>query len=667
MADLFDATALTRLPRVGEIAVAPDGTWLAVVVSRLDPDDANYVSDLWRVPVGGGAPVRLTRGPRKDTAPRFRRDGSLAFLSNRNPRDGEPAEGDDQRMQVWLLPVDGGEAYPLTDEPLGVADFAFADAADRLVVLAEVLDGVPLAEMRERARTLEKHGPSVLRYRETPVRHWDAWLPATSLHAIAYDERGGARRDLTPAARHHLRNGPFDSGLAVSADGARVAVTWSELGADRVPDSWIVEIDVARGALRDLGRTTLASHGTPRFARDGRLAAERVGRRRTLGDLTRLVVWEPGGDAAGRVVAPGWDTVPMLHGWTDDGALLVTADTEGTVPVYRVDLGGTVTRITAAGAGGSHEHVRTLPHGWIAGVRHRTLHAPEPFVCSLSADAHPRLLASLSGFTEEHGAAIATMQSRWTPGDGGTLVQWFLVEPTQAAGRTPLLLWIHGGPVSQYADGWHWRWNPLVAAAHGYAVAMPNPRGSTGRGQAFIDGVFGNTWGGACYLDLLACVDEAVTLPDIDGTRVAAMGGSFGGYMANWIGTQTDRFRALVSHAGLFHLHGFYGATDYPGYMANEFGAHPFEGDLALFRRFSPDAHVMKWKTPVLLIHGEKDYRVPITEALIAFEAIRTAGADAELVVFPDENHWILRPRNARAWYEAWLAFVGKHLSAAAS
>jgi dipeptidyl aminopeptidase/acylaminoacyl peptidase len=663
----LDVTALTRLPRVGELAVSPDGSWLAVVVQRLDVEEHRYVSDLWRVPVGGGAPVRLTRGASKDLAPRFRRDGALGFLSNRPAGEGPAAEGDDQRMQVWLLPAEGGEAYPLTDEPLGASDFAFAAAADRLVVLAEVEPGVPLAEMRARARDRDQHGPSALHFRETPVRHWDRWLPATALHAIAYDERGGARRDLTPAARHQLRNGPWDPGLAVSADGALVAVAWSELGADRVPDSWIRCFDPAGGAVRDLGRAAATWHANPRFAADGRLAAERVVRRRGLGEITRLCVFAPGDDA-GRLIAEAWDAVPHLQGWTADGALLATADAEGHVPVYRGDLAGEVTRITAPEAGGTHEHVRALPHGWIAGVRHRLLHPPEPFVCSLTAGATPRLCAALSGFAEARGAAIAGWQSRWTPGDGGTPVQWFLVEPTRPAGAcAPLLVWIHGGPVGQFGDGWHWRWNPLVAAAAGYAVALPNPRGSTGRGQAFIDGVFGNTWGGACYRDLVACVDEAITLPAIDATRVAAMGGSFGGYMANWIGTQTDRFAALVSHAGLFHLPAFYGTTDYPGYMANEFGCHPFEGDPDAYRRYSPDAHVMAWKTPVLLIHGERDYRVPISEALIAFEAIRTAGADAELLVFPDENHWIARPRNIRAWYDAWLAFVDRHLGVARS
>jgi dipeptidyl aminopeptidase/acylaminoacyl peptidase len=650
----FDAAALTRMPRVGELAVAPDGSWLAVVVQRLDQAEARYVSDLWRVPVAGGTAVRLTRGPSKDATPRFRSDGALGFLSNRNPRDGEAAAGDEDRMQVWLLPECGGEPMAITDEPLGVTDFGFG--GERLIVLAEVLDGTALDQMRGRAQDIAENGPSVLHYRESPVRHWDIWLPATSLHAIALDARG--RTDLTPTARHQLRNGPGDPGLTVSADGAQIAVAMSELGADRVPDGWIRLIDVASGVGRDLGRAAGVWHNGPRFSRDGRLAAERHTRRRGAGDVQRLVIFEKD---VPRVIAPDWDASPSLHGWTDDGALLASVHDAGTQPAYRVALDGEIARLTPAAAGGSYEHLFDVPgRAAFVGVRHALLQPPEPFVCE--GGGTPRLLACLSGFTAEHGAALATWESRWTPGDGGTPVQWFLMRPAINRDTAPLLLWIHGGPVHHYADAWSWRWNPLVAAAAGYAVAMPNPRGSTGRGQAFVDGVYGNTWGAACYRDLLACLDEAITVPGIDGSRVAAMGGSFGGYMVNWIGTQTDRFRCLVSHAGLFNLGASYGSSDYPGYMRIEFGDHPFREDPSAYRRYSPDALAMQWKTPVLFTHGEKDYRVPITEALIAFEAVKTAGADAELLVFPDENHWIMRPRNIRAWYQAWLDFVARHM-----
>jgi dipeptidyl aminopeptidase/acylaminoacyl peptidase len=656
MAPTFDAAALTGLRRVGALAASPDGTWLAAAVQRLD-DDA-YVSALGGIPRGGGPARPLTHGPSKDRAPRFRSDGGLLFLSDRAEPGASP---DDTRTQVWLLPAGGGEPERLTDEPLGVAEVRPLGAGTDLALLVEVWPGVADADQRAHDVDRTKHGPTALRYRDLPARHWDAWLPATALHLVVH--AGGARRDLTPDAGHELRNRPAEAVLEVSPAGDRIAVAWGRLGADRVPDSWARVIEVATGAATDLDAAPATFLGDVRFSPDGRhLAAVRYRRARGKAEVTRLVVFDgAGGD--GRIVSD-WDSAPTLWAWTRDGtALLVTADHEGDCPVWRVDVaGGEVARITAEGVHGSHGAILALPDGRIAGVRHGILQPPEPFVCEQAPGATPRLLAAIAGLGADDARAIATWESRWTEGDGGTPVQYFLARPATGAGPHPLLLWIHGGPISQTADGWHWRWNVLAAVAAGYAVALPNPRGSTGRGQQFADEVQGNQWGGACYRDLMAVTDDVAARPGIDGGRMIAMGGSFGGYMVNWIGTQTDRFRAIVSHAGIFDFPAFHGASDYPAWFAIEMGVSP-DGDPAAFGRFSPRAHAGGWKTPVLILHGEKDYRVPVSEALIMFEALRGRGIDAELVVFPDENHWIMRPRNVRAWYDAWTEFCRRHVA----
>jgi dipeptidyl aminopeptidase/acylaminoacyl peptidase len=199
----------------------------------------------------------------------------------------------------------------------------------------------------------------------------------------------------------------------------------------------------------------------------------------------------------------------------------------------------------------------------------------------------------------------------------------------------------------------------MVAA--GYAVALPNPRGSTGLGNDFANGVWNNRWGAECYTDLVSVTDDLAGRGDIDADRIGAMGGSFGGYMANWIGGQTDRFRCLVSHAGLYHLPAFHGTTDHPAFFTHEQGCDPYS-DPEAFSRFSPHAFVATWKSPVLIIHGERDFRVPVSEALLLFERLRAQGVDAELAIFPDENHWILKPHNARAWYGEVLRFLSEKL-----
>jgi dipeptidyl aminopeptidase/acylaminoacyl peptidase len=319
-----------------------------------------------------------------------------------------------------------------------------------------------------------------------------------------------------------------------------------------------------------------------------------------------------------------------------------------------------VVRITGEAAGGSHEGV-SVCGGVAVGVRSRLTHPPEPFVVRLAEGSEPRLLATLSGFTEAEANAIAGVESMTVEGDGGVPVQSFVVTPKAGAGRRAGLVWIHGGPMGAWGDGWHWRWNPIVGAAQGYVIALPNPRGSTGFGQEFVEGIWGNVWGAACYRDLLAVADRFCARADVDPERVAAMGGSFGGYMTNWIGGNTDRFRALVTHASVYSMSAFHGVTDSPAYWAYAMGGAPYGRQD--YDVYSPHARIDRWKTPTLVIHGEKDYRVPVSEGLALFEGLQHHGVDSELLIFPDENHWILKPRNVVAWYDAVFSFLGKHLS----
>lgn len=634
----FDAARLVRLPRVSSVAPSPCGTWLAVEVGRLDEDTQKVVADLWRVPLEG-APVRLTHGPWSSRSPAFRHDGALCFLSDR-PFGRE----EDPKPQVWALA--GGDAVRLTDEPLGVSVFRVASRADCLALLAPLWEGVALEEQGAYDRERSKKGPSVMRFVRQPVRHWDQWVAGPAPHLVVVDEQG--RRDLTPAAGDMLRPADLDLTLDLSADGRTVVVPRQTEGADRMTavDLWV--FDVATGEGRVLGSEANTWLQGPVISPDGARVActrHRMGTERH-GRLDLWLVDLASGE--GRPVQPGLDLWLTPHSWDGD-ALLCTADERGDVPVYRVDDAGAV-RLTGEG---SHLGLRALP-GAIAGIRHRVTHPPEPFV--LRAGGEPELLGPLTGFDATGQVTVERLE---VPVDDGEVVRGLLVRP-QHAGVVPTLLWIHGGPVGQFADGWHWRWSPLVFAARGYAVALPNPRGSSGAGQAFVEGIWGNTWGGRCYQDVMAVADHLAGRSDLDGARMAAMGGSFGGYMTNWIGSNTDRFRCLVTHASLYHLSAFWGVTDHPSYFQMMLGDDPL-ADPRAFERYSPHTRIRAWRSPTLILHGEKDYRVPIGEALALFEALQTLGVPSELVVFPDENHWILRPRNVEAWYGAIQAFLARH------
>jgi dipeptidyl aminopeptidase/acylaminoacyl peptidase len=659
----IDVETLVRLGRADALAVSPDGTWLAVAVARLDADGAKYVHDLWRVDASDSSKpaVQLTRGPSDDRAPCFRRDGALGFLSNRNPRDGKAEEGDDERAQVWLLPADAGEPRPLTDEPLGVTAFRFAAKGDRLVCLAPVLPGVTHEEQRKTAADRRKHGPSALHYREMPVRYWDHWLSEAAPHLVTFTEDGRERRDWTPGADREYREAGFD----VSPDGGFAVIPARRIGADRVDDVVLQMISFETGAVREIGAAPLTAQAGPHISPDGaRVACVRQTRSRERLGAHEIWLFDLA-SGEGRPLTRGWERWPIPGGWTEDGRwLVVTADDAGTVPVFRVSAAnGEVERVSDLGSAGSHEQIAIVPGAnAIAGLRHRFTQPPEPFRCELRAGAKPELLARVSGFLPEHAAGVE-VESLDVASPDGTRVQSFLVKPAGARERLPALVWIHGGPWAQWADGWHWRWNALVPVHAGFAVALPNPRGSTGVSESFVHGVWGNTWGEGVYADVMAVADAVAARPDVDGERLVAMGGSFGGYMAGWIGANNERFKCLVTHAGVFAFSAFHGTTDSPAFWELRMGGMTPWNDPGEYDLYSAHRYVERWRTPTLVIHGERDYRVPIGEALALFEALQRHGVESELLAFPDEGHWILRPRNIRVWYRTWLDWVSRQLA----
>ena len=651
------------LKRVTAIAPSPDGAWLAVAVQRLDRDGVKYVSDIWKVPTDASDATQLTRGDNKDTAPCFRRDGALAFLSNRQPNEVKSDDDADKRMQVWLLPAAGGEAQQLTDEPLGVDSFKFAKKSDRLIVLASVLAGVEPDKQRETAKDRDKKGSSARHFRSQPVRHWDHWLHENdnmaNTHVISYSRDGKARIDLTPDATREMSVEP---GFDVSPDGEQVAVTWQSAGDDRETDTAIALIDVESKKMRIVAAATNTNTESPTYAPDGKtLAVIRTTRSPTIVIRPTLTLIDAASGSM-REVAKDFDAWPELGDWSADGThLIVGADVAGHVPVFKIDIAnGKVERITGEREGGAHSDLRMLADGRITGIRSTFLEPPEAFVVTAQLHSPPQTLARLTGFDYPDWAEVESTTAKSTD---GVDVQYFVMKPKKAHGKLPTLLWIHGGPIGMTADAWHWRWNPLLAVAQGYVVAQPNPRGSSGFGQPFVQGIWGNVWGDQCYKDLMAVTDAVGARVDVDPNRMMAMGGSFGGYMTNWIGTQTQRFKCLITHACVTTMAQFTGTTDHPAWWYLEMGGEDPYADPAAYDRYAPIRHIKQWKTPALIIHGEKDYRCPIGEGLNLFEALQYHGVPSEMLVFPDENHWIIKPRNIVAWYDTVLGFIKRHLS----
>jgi dipeptidyl aminopeptidase/acylaminoacyl peptidase len=419
----------------------------------------------------------------------------------------------------------------------------------------------------------------------------------------------------------------------------------------------LVRVDLSGGELRPL-RHGDGDHDVPAVSPDGRLIActfiewgevDRPGRQRLL-----LV---DAGSGESREPAPDWEAWVHAVAWAPDGsALYVAADEHGHTPVYRVELDGRRTRLCAEGA---FSHLCPSPDGaTLYALRAHPDAPPAPVALDTRrADQEPRRLL---GPAPAPDFASRLEELDVAGPDGATVHAWLVLpEAASAATPVPLAMLVHGGPFSSWS-GWQWRWNAQLFAARGYAVLMPDPRLSTGYGHAHIAAAW-NDWATLPFADLMACVDAACARPDVDAERSAALGGSYGGYMANWIAGHTDRFRAVVSHASVWAMDQLHGTTDYGPFMEREFGSPYTEFETWMAQ--SPQRSAERIRTPMLIVHGERDRRVPPDQATRLWTDLKLQGVDARMLWFPDENHWVLKPQNARLWYETVLGFLDEHLS----
>ncbi|NLI17232.1 MAG: S9 family peptidase [Actinomycetales bacterium] len=654
------------LPRTTALAAARDGSRLVAGVGTLDKDATAWVTNLWEIDPTGRRPARrLTRGEKGESTVAFTPDGDLLFVAKRQGDDDAPPA-------LWLLPAAGGEARVVATHPGGFA--AVKVRGSTILLVATLLRGASGIEDDERLRKARKEKKvAAILHDSYPVRFWDhdlgpdhPHLYVADLAALTHAPAGGAEpmlelRDLTPDAGTHLTHAELD----LAPDGSFVVTTWAVYEARAEQRTSLVRIDVATFA-----RTTLLSEEgwefeAPRISPDGTRVAHVATAMSTPERAPEpwLEVLDLASGERTRLLAT-WDNWPGPTEWLPDGsALVMAADQGGRAPLFRVPLDGSdPVRLTADGA---FSDLSVTPAGVFA-LRSSYAYPAEPVRLALpggdtaadSADVvtlpAPGPRPALPGtLTEVHATGL----------DGAPVRSWLaLPEGASADSPAPLLLWIHGGPLGSW-NAWSWRWNPWLAVARGYAVLLPDPALSTGYGRAFIQRGWG-TWGDAPFTDLMAATDAAEARDDVDATRTAAMGGSFGGYMANWVAGHTDRFRAIVTHASLWALDQFGPTTDVSSYWQREMT--PEMGE-----KHSPHRFVGQIRTPMLVIHGDRDYRVPIGEGLrLWYELLSKSGLPAgpegqsahRFLYFPNENHWILSPQHAKVWYEVVFAFLAEHV-----
>ena len=643
----FTATEMMKLKRLSDPQLSPDGSEVAFVLTEVELQAATRNSDLWLVPLAGGEPRRLTANPGSDTRPRFSPDGrSLAFLSTRGGSS-----------QVWQLELAGGEPRQLTSLATDVDAFEWLGPA-RLALVSAVFPECGADDACNAKRLAAAGKPSTARaYDELLYRHWDSWGDGRRSHVLSLPLGGGATIDLTPGGDDAP---PFNLGgedWGVAPDGSEVCVSRK----DAKGEAWSTNaelylIPAAGGEPKRISDAPGYDSGC-RYSPDGRLLAYRSQPRAGYeSDRWRLVVYERASGSK-RTLSEGFDRqVDSAVFSPDSRTLYLTAEDNGLSPVFSVPVAGGAVTPVLGGAGTLGDLAVSRDGRTIVATQATLTHPAE--IVRFSADG--KGLARVTRVNDEllKGFSLRAGESVSYTGAAQKSVQAWVVRPPDfdPARKYPLLVLIHGGPQGSWPDGWSFRWNPQVFASAGYFVFMPNPRGSTGWGQAFTDDINGD-WGGKAYEDVMKGTDFALALPGVDATRLAAAGASFGGYMIDWIAGHSDRFKALVTHDGVFDLVSMYGATEelwFPEWeLGGPYWSHP-EG----YTRHNPREFVKSFKTPTLVIHGERDYRVPLEQSLGMFTALRRQGVPARLLTFPDENHWVLKPWNSVRWYSevvGWL------------
>lgn len=651
---IFDVYRVTPLSGP---ELSPDGKWVLYTQRRYDLESMSSQLEFWRMRVDGSEPRLLIRSKGTDREPQFTPDGrSILFVSSRSGSD-----------QLWLLPVDGGEARQLTQFAPGLGSPVYSPDGKYIAATAELWPHLGLdaqahqaLEAQRAAGKLAVHVSDTLLY-----RHWTDWEDGKLAHVVLIDAASGAvLKDLTP--------GPFDAptwsvggsrGYTFSADSKSLFFVSNHdenAASSTNSDIWKVGVEgeITASSAQCLTAGNEGWDGAPLASADGRwlafISQEQAGYE---SDLKRLAVLDLHSGQTSYLTQRGaFDYMVDEFAWTRDSqALVFQAEVKGRTPLYRVDLA-------------SRKIATLLQHSYLDGWSlepegsgivfcSRSISKPhEIYRWDGQASAPQALTQVHAQFLKE--IDVRAAEELWIPVEGGYSVHCFVVkphgfDPTQ---RYPLVLNVHGGPQSQWADAWRGDWQ--VYPGKGCVVAFCNPTGSTGYGQEFTDGIQ-RDWGGRVYRDLMQVTDALEKLPYVDRERMGAMGWSYGGYMMMWMQGQTDRFRCQAAMMGLYDLPSFYGSTEELWFPESDLGGTPWTSEH--YQRWSPSQHVKNFQTPALVITGELDFRVPYTQSLDYFTALQKQGVPSRLVVFPNSGHWpgwqeMLFYYNAHVdWFHRWL------------
>jgi dipeptidyl aminopeptidase/acylaminoacyl peptidase len=647
---------LISMHRVAEAEISPNGKWVAYTVATPDMDANRNATNLWMAPVAGGDAIQLTRTG-KDSSPKWSPDGkTIAFLS---------ARGGDS--QVYVLSMEGGEAHPLTKLSTGADIVKWSPDGKTILFTSSVFPECKDDACNKKRDEENEKNPVKAHVAENLLyRHWTHWNEGKRSHLFVMAADGsGEAKDLTAGANYDVppdQRGE-DSDINFSPDSKEICFTAVTDKAEATSTNGdLFTVPMSGGEPKRI-TTQTGFDGNPVYSPDGKYIAYHA--QLAAGyeaDRWRVMLYDRATGKSESLTEASFDRSAESLAWSPDSkTIYFLAENETLKPVYTM----------AAKAGATP---KKLVDGFNAGFSlsddGKTLVLSRT---SLSQPAELFVAASdgsgLKQITHANDLLLAKLEMSapetfWFDGAEGAKVQAMLIRPPNfdAKKKYPVLVLLHGGPQTMWGNSWGYRWNAQVFSAAGYATLMINRRGSTGYGQKFIDDIT-NDWGGKAYVDVMKGVDASLAkFSFLDGTKMAAAGGSYGGYMVDWIATHTDRFKALVSHAGVYNKVSMY-ATEELWFEEHDMQGTPWSNPES-YRKFAPVTYagqLGKFKTPTLVIAGERDYRVPYTQSLEFFSALQRQGVPSKLVVFPDEGHWVMKPQNAKFWYKTFFAWLDKY------
>jgi dipeptidyl aminopeptidase/acylaminoacyl peptidase len=708
---------MMQMNRLGDTAVSPDGKWLAYSVTTVNLEANTKTPEEWIQAIAGGEPQKLAVAQAGDEGLQFAADGKrILFLSSRSGS-----------QQVWAADFDtatgtASNAKKLTNLATEADNAKWSPDEKTMVFTSDVYPDCPAITTADfdtgnkcnLDRDKEKAASKVKAQLWTHLlyRHWNHYTGDKRSHLFLIDVESGAMRDLNPGDTHDVPPFSLEGGGCecwFAPDSKELAF---EENTDPVPaistSAKIFTLDLTDAGAKPVQISTSAGGDfSPAYSPDGKYIAWRSQARAGYeSDKFRLWLYD-------RATKTGRDLLPKWDNWVDEfvwgpsssNAIYFTSGYQGVSPIFEIDGLGLsndrvrnpfIQRVTVQGEYGD---LHPTPDGMKLIATRITVAAPGEAVALDTAFVGHTLrdvaglpsklideIAKQSELTHLNDALLSQldlpkMQDFWFTASDGTKVQGFLIPPPgfDAHEKYPVKFLIHGGPEGAWGDSWSYRWNAELFAANGYVVVMINPRGSTGYGQAFVDGVNGD-WGGKPYTDLMEGLDYAEQhYPFIDKNRECALGASYGGYMANWVLGHTDRFKCIVSHDGMFNAESSFGTTEEDWFNIWEFRGHPWDyyGNSGApadrsssvgwkpdsenpFRKWSPSLYAKNFKTPTLVVHGQLDYRLDVSEGFQLFDTLQLLHVPSEMLYFPDEGHWVLKPQNSQLWYKTVNAWVDK-------